>query len=142
MIVWLLSAALASPAPGLRPPHPPGPPGPPPPELLIERAVDAGVADETVDEMQRRLEAAAPALDQAHAAERAGHDTLRDLMTASAHPDRRAVLAASRALADAEARVRELHLTLELDLRALLTEDEWAAVRPPAPPRGPRPEER
>jgi hypothetical protein len=144
VLVWMLTVALAAPSPSRPPPpHGPGhPPGPPPPELLVERAADAGVASETVAEMQRLLDVAAPGLEEAHEDTREGHDTLRALLTGSAHPDRRAVLAASRALADAESRMRELHLSLELDLRALLTEAEWSAVRPPPPPGGFRPEAR
>lgn len=138
MLLWMMTA-LAAPLP-LGPGHgpPPGPPGPPPPEAWVHRAEEVGVAPATVDRMRALVEAGRPALEAAQDEVREGHEALRDEMLATAHPDRAAVLAASAGLADAEARMRELHLTLELDLRALLTEEEFERVRPPPPPGAPR----
>lgn len=153
MSIWLWSAlALAGPSAPAGPHGPPGPHGPgmhgPPPPVhgwIVEHADELGLDDAAVEGIRAVAEAAKDDVEAAHEEVRAAHEALRAALEVD-RPDRSAVLAASARLGDAEQRARDLHLSVELELRALLTPAQWDVVmearpmppqRPPMPPRRP-----
>lgn len=132
LLPWL---ALAAPALAMPPGGPPK--GPPLHEIVLEQADTLGLDAATVGEIEALFdgsraehEALAEVLHQALAQQRA-------LLEVDV-PDRAAVLAQAEVISDAELQLRQHHLSLELDLRALLSAEQWQQVRRPGPPPGPR----
>lgn len=121
--MWLLSVAASLAMP----------PRPPPPPPLSARAADVGLPDETVAQLESIEEAAR---DEVRAAKEAAHEAREALHTelGTNNPDRNKVLLLSARVGEAEQHARDLHLTLLLDLRQVLTPAAWEAVAPPGPP--------
>ena len=120
----LASVASAQPQPG-------GPPGPPPggppkiEEIVAAHADEIGLDAATVDAIRQLAAAAAPDLEALHQAMRAAMEGGDQDAIEEAH---RALHEAMRALMD--------------QVRALLTDEQWEALRaflPPPPPPGPPP---
>ncbi|MCB9687578.1 MAG: periplasmic heavy metal sensor [Alphaproteobacteria bacterium] len=134
-MLWWLSVALASGSPMQGPPGMGGGPhqGPPDPSHMVDRAEEIGLPAATVDAMRQLVDQAEPGLEASRQECMAAHQALREAMDAG---QREAAMAASSELAVAEEQARELRLGLELDLRSLLTPEQWDQLRPPRPPRG------
>ena len=132
-----LAALLVAPALALAGPGP-GHHGPPPlDEVVEERADELGIAPETVEAI--RDIADREAFEPLRADVRAAHDALREAMNAA---DRSAALAASARLSEAEQALRDAHLQTALEVRELLTDEQWQAIQPRGPEQRPRPEGR
>lgn len=134
---WLFTAALT--VPSLAMARPPGPPkGPPPMAHVVERhAAEIGLDPEVQDAIEQidreGRELARPLRDDL----RSAHEALRAAME-SDQPDRATVLARAAAVGDAEARLREHHLTEAMDILALLTVEQRRTLRSLRPERPPR----
>ncbi|MCA9494102.1 MAG: hypothetical protein KC621_29445 [Myxococcales bacterium] len=128
---WLMSVALASGSPMQGPPGRGPHPGPPDPTHLVDRAEQVGLPAATVDAMRQLVTQAEPSLDASSEECMTARRAIREAMDAG---DREAAMAASSELAVVEEQARELRLGLELDLRALLTDEQWEQLRPPRPP--------
>jgi Spy/CpxP family protein refolding chaperone len=130
-IVLVASLALASAASAQPQPPRGGPPGPPPGgppklgELVAAHADELGLDAATVASIRRLAEASEPELESLH-------EAMRSAMEGG---DREAIEAAGRAL-------HERMRSLMDQVRALLTDEQWEALRtllPPPPPDGPPP---
>lgn len=102
-----------------------------------------GLDDATEEAVLDVLHAAAADRDQLRQEERAAREEMTALMSADA-PDREAVLAQHQALSELISDLRRVDLVMILDVRALLTPEQWRALAaqlppPPGPRGGPAP---
>lgn len=133
-----LAAYAAGPGAPMGPP--PGPPpdddgGPGPIHLqIVERADELGISDQTVDQIVAIVDGERDEIRALHEDLREAREALHATMDAQ-KPDRGAVFAASDRLGDAQEALREAKLDVALQIRPLLTDAQWDALKPP--PGGP-----
>ncbi|OIP29072.1 MAG: hypothetical protein AUK47_28350 [Deltaproteobacteria bacterium CG2_30_63_29] len=129
--LFLPAAAFAK---GPRDGRGPGPHlGPPSPEMLVERATEAGIDEATIEQLLAIMEANKDVMETLQKELMAAHDELRALVEADA-PDRDAILQQVEAVGAMETDLRKQHLSIELEVRSLLTPEQWAQLRPPMGP--------
>ena len=133
----LALALLAGTSAFARPPGPPGGPhGPPLPEIVEHHADDLGISEEVVVAVQQVGDAARPDMEALRDELGDARGEMHDLMESDA-PDRAAVLDNVRRIGDLETSLHELEVGVLLAIRALLTPDQWSAIREKLPHRRP-----
>lgn len=140
MKTLMLTLLLGAASPALaRPGGHGGPGGPghgPPLHVVLEhRADEIGVSPEIVQAVRELALAEEEASESLRQSLRERHEALREAIEAE-RPVEADVMAASAELGVAETAMREHHLRMTLEIRALLTPEQWEALRPP---RGERP---
>lgn len=111
----------------------PGHMGPPSPEMIAERAAEAGIEEGVVEQILGIMEANKENAEMLRTELQAAHEELRALLEAEV-PDRDAVMQQLEAVGAMETDMRKQHLSVELEIRALLTAEQWEAFRPPMGP--------
>lgn len=126
-----LVALLASSTALARPPGPPGPHGPPPPpigDVVLKNAVELGLSEEVTQAVSDIAESSRSTVQGLREDLKDARDVLHDLLDAEV-PDRGAALDQVRMVGDMETALRETEMGTMLDIRSLLTSEQWETLR-------------
>ncbi|MBX2800106.1 MAG: periplasmic heavy metal sensor [Myxococcales bacterium] len=111
--------------------------GPPPLDRIVEqRADELGISDEAVSNIQELAQAERTTMRELRDELRNAHESLRAAMQAEP-VDEAAVFDASNAIGNAEKTLRDHRVAMGLAIRDHLTAEQFAALAPERPPRGP-----
>jgi len=122
LLAVVSTAAIAQPPGGAH--HPP-----PLHEIVADRADELGLDDAVLAEIEDMFAENWDLHESLRAGLRTEHDAMREIMEAD-QPNRKRALNQVESIAAAELALHRHRISVELELRALLTPREWRALRP------------